>query len=229
MKNENDLKVAIYCTNCKHKLNPNNVFCSYCGNIVTNNVKSENNNMITKDKSIDYPDNNNNNNIDLKDTIYCINCNHKINKNYRYCSYCGNYVATNIKSNNIITHNNDINHKNSDDDKNISIISLLIFFFIFLPQIFVYIYAFSNSTGAADGTGFVVMFSAVFSAIPTIVSFYLGVIAVKRYNFIVKKRVVSDVRKKLNFFNIISLFLMAPFVFIYLLLFIIIFMCSFIF
>jgi len=166
---------------------------------------------------------------DLNDAIYCINCNHKINKNYRYCSYCGNYVATNIKSNNIITHNNDINYKNSDDDKNISIISLLIFFFIFLPQIFVYIYAFSNSTGAADGTGFVVIFNAVLAGIPTIVSFYLGVIAVKRYKFIVKKRVVSDVRKKLNFFNIISLFLMAPFVFIYSLLFIIIFMCSFIF
>ena len=46
MKNENDLNDAIYCTNCKHKLNPNNTFCSYCGNAISQN--SLFNNRVTK-------------------------------------------------------------------------------------------------------------------------------------------------------------------------------------
>lgn len=105
MKNGKDVDGVIYCSNCKNKIDSVNIFCSYCGNIIENNMSKTNNNNL----------------ININDNAY----NNEIEKNTE-----NRNVIKNIKNN--TTNKENINANDGGGNSNVS---FLLFCLIFIPYL----------------------------------------------------------------------------------------------
>ena len=109
-----------------------------------------------------------------------------------------------------------------------SIISIILFFSFFCPYLFgVVIFPVIDAYNGAEiyGWHLAVVIAGMLVAIPTIVSFILGILSIKRYNKCNKKK--NCFRKILNMINIISLIILGLFVAICILFFVVFFVLLF--
>lgn len=154
--------------------------------------------------------------------LYCDNCNNKITNKDLSCSYCGK-----TRTNDIVTEESSIVSK--QDDKNIntnsdkqnkkdglicSIISAILFILFYCPFLYIIILAFIDAFKEKTIHIWIIILGAMAAKIiiPTIASFVLGIISIKRYNNCRKAK--NLFRKILNIINIISTIIMTGFIII---------------